>query len=90
MNARYLGRKVEKNEFGDVLQIFFPCVEVNMEKTEVDRFQKMMQWISENFCDYEYDLYGDEAVYTAHVQVQDGLDGAEFLSSYKDAKKTVR
>ncbi len=34
MNVKYYGRKVERNEFGDVLRRFKPCVVVSYSEKE--------------------------------------------------------
>ena len=70
MNVRYLGKTIQKNEFGDIIYKSTPCVEVNMEETEVDRFHRIMKWILDNFFHYIYDVYGYVGVYEQQGRYQ--------------------
>lgn len=92
MKATYLGRKLNKNEFGDVINIYDPCVQVTLKNEyEMHKFSKMMDWIHENCFEYKYDVFGEiDNEYTAYVYVDDGTDAAEFMSYYKEAKKEVK
>lgn len=93
MNAKYYGKKLIKNEFGDILRKMTPCVQITMKENEVDRFDKMLDYIIENIgisyaCDFVVD--GIEGIVTAYVPVDDAEDGRDFFECYKEAKANVK
>ena len=90
MNAKYLGKKREKNEFGDVVHVYDPCVMICMKEREEPKFLKMMKYIEETYSwKYKYDLFAafDEEI--AYVEVADREGGEQFLEFYKEAKRAV-
>ena len=81
---------MNKNEFGDVVSIYNPSVQVTMNESEEGKFHKMMDWIEHQYCNYNYEIFHDFDILTAYVEVSDGQDGAEFLQYYKEEKKAVK
>ncbi len=91
MNAKYLGKKVNRNEFGDIISTFSPAVIVTMKEYEKPRFERIMNWIKEyTSVDYEPDYYADDDIVTAYIYVDYPEDGREFLECYKEAKQATR
>ena len=89
MNAKYLGRRKVKNDFGEVTSTYSPCVLVTMRESELSKFHKMMDWIEHQYVNYDYDVFQDDDIVSVYVEVSDGADGADFLESYKEAKRAV-
>ena len=93
MTAKYYGKKLIKNEFGDILRKMTPCVEITMKENEVDRFHKMLDYITKNIgWSYDADLIADGigGTVSAYVPVDDAEDGRDFFECYKEAKANVK
>ena len=91
MIAKYYGRGSKKNEFGETIRKYSPCVGIVMKEKEVEKFEKMMKWIEDNICDYNYSLVQiEEGKISAYVDVDNKYDAQWFLEDYKNAKKSVK
>jgi len=89
MKAKYCGRKVERDDAGVVVRRYKPMVEITMKSSEVERFYRIMNWISDHVCDYTFDTFGDNDTVYAYVHVDHKIDGEWFMHDYKDAKKAL-
>ena len=83
MNAKYHGRKVIKDDFGNIRDVLEPVVEVNFTENEKDNAEKMLDRMQE-----WYSVYVDvcEDVYTATIPVCDREDGDACLKEWKELK----
>lgn len=91
MKAQYFDKNIIR-ENGKYVGTQQPLVIITMQPSEVDRFQRMMDYIEDTHgvrwkCDLEAD---DSGVETAYVYVSDQLNGREFFEYYKEAKSEVR
>ena len=86
MRARYFGKKIVRNEFGDVTARFDPEVEIVYTEAEAEAVEA---WLSTTA--YGYDLFGEgDGTSTAHVYVSDREDADDFLAERKATKKTFK
>lgn len=87
MNARYYGRKVIKDDLGNVRDVLEPVVEVNFTEKERDKAEKMLDRMRE-----WYTVYVDASLdcYTATIPVCDREDGNYFLKEWKELKKQFK
>lgn len=85
MKARYFGKKVVRNEFGEVTARYNPEVEVTFTEEEKDLAITRL-----GATGFTYDAFACDDLYDIHVPVRDREEGEEFLDAWKEAKKTIR
>ena len=86
MKARYYGKKIERNEFGDVVAKFDRCVEVDYTEAEAEN---MEAWLEST--GFRFDLFGSgDGSLFALVYVSDKEDAGYFLGLWKEAKPAIR
>lgn len=85
MRARYFGKQVVRDELGHARARYDPEVEVIFTEREKDLAIKRL-----DATGFDYDLFGCDDDYDAHVRVRDREDANDFMSAWKEAKRTIK
>ncbi len=83
MKARYYGKKIVRDDFGNVVHDFDPVVEITFTEKEKDKAEAMLDRMREW---YSVDVIGCEDIYTATIPVCDREDGNACLEEWKELK----
>jgi len=87
MNMKYYGRKVERNEFGNVVRRFNPCAAVSYSGKEEALALKRLAATG-----YEYDLFFD-GIYdqgAAYIAVSGREEADEFMDVWREVKRRIK
>lgn len=85
MKACYFGKKIVRNEFGDVVARYNPEVQVTFTEEEKELAIKRL-----DATGFDYDAFACGDLYDIHVPVRDREEGEEFLDAWKEAKKEIK
>ena len=85
MTARYHGRKVEKDDFGNVIRRLDPCITISCKEYEIVIVEKMV-----SATGYSYDVFPDDDLSCVYVWVNDREDADWFMSEWKLAKRMFK
>ena len=82
MKARYYGKKVVKNEFGDVTDRFPPTAVITCKESKREIMAEIL-----GKTGYSFDMFGDDTESWAYVAVADKEDYNNFMELWKHNKK---
>lgn len=82
MKLQYLGKKIERDDFGNVKKRFAPCAQLEYKEAETKAVMELL-----DATGYRYDLFGDgDENGVAMVTLADREDFEEFRAEFNNAK----
>ena len=85
MRTRYFGKKVVRNEFGEIVRVESPTVLIVFKEGEAELVEKLLCMTA-----YNYDVFGCEGEMSAYVPVLNKEDADSFMEEWKSAKMTAK
>lgn len=87
MKAKYFGKRIKRNEFGDVVARYSPCVTISFPEKEASLARARLEATG-----YQYDMYMDgiSSEGFADVHVASKEEATEFMAAWKEAKKRIK
>ena len=89
MNARYCGKQIKRNEFGDIIDRFNPCVTISYKECESALAEKVIAHI-EKETGIDGDGFGCDDTMEVDFYVDDREEGEDVLAAYREAKKIYK
>lgn len=87
MRAKYYGKAIKRNEFGDIVDRFSPQVTITFPEKEEALVRARL-----DATGYRYDMFGDDifAQGSADVYVSGKEEADEFMGIWKEVKKRIK